>query len=227
MQAVTEPVIDLIESVGELGVGALLALETVLPPIPSEVILPFAGYAAATGRLDPVLAWAAATVGSVVGAFILYGLGRALGYERLLDLSRRRWFFLLSTADLNRGHRFFAKHGRAVVFFGRFIPLVRSVVSVPAGIERMPAPRFAALTAAGSGIWNALFIAAGYQLGENYAVIEQWIAPVSTAVVVSLAAALVWLVVRRRRAVDGAFSDAGDGDGSTERAANEFELTSR
>ena len=206
MQAVTEPVIDLIESVGELGVGALLALETVLPPIPSEVILPFAGYAAATGRLDPVLAWAAATVGSVVGAFILYGLGRALGYDRLLDLSRRRWFFLLSTADLNRGHRFFAKHGRAVVFFGRFIPLVRSVVSVPAGIERMPAPRFAALTAAGSGIW---------------------IAPVSTGVVVALAAGLVWLVVRRRRAVDGESSDVVDGDSSSKPAEPELELTSR
>jgi membrane protein DedA with SNARE-associated domain len=91
----------------------------------------------------------------------------------------------------------------------------------------MPAPRFAALTAAGSGIWNALFIAAGYQLGENYAVIEQWIAPVSTGVVVALAAGLVWLVVRRRRAVDGESSDVVDGDSSSKPAEPELELTSR
>lgn len=208
MQSVTGPVVDVIESIGEVGVGALLALETVLPPIPSEVVLPFAGFAAASGRLDPVLAWVAATIGSLVGAYLLYGLGRTVSYERLEELAGRRWFILFGQRDLARGHRFFERHGSAIVFFGRFIPLVRSIVSVPAGLERMPLPRFTLLTAAGSGVWNGLFIWAGYRLGENYAVVERWVAPVSTVVVVLVVLGVVWLAVRRRRELDAADDQA-------------------
>lgn len=199
MQFVTGPVVDLIESIGEVGVGVLLALETVLPPIPSEVVLPFAGFAASSGRIDPVLAWAAATIGSLVGAFLLYGLGRKVSYARLEELAGRRWFILFGQRDLARGHRFFERHGSAIVFFGRFVPLVRSIVSVPAGLDRMPLGRFTLLTAAGSGMWNALFIWAGYRLGEDYALVEGWISPVSKVVVVLVVLGLVWLALRRRR----------------------------
>ena len=199
MQSITGPVVDVIESIGEVGVGALLALETVLPPIPSEVVLPFAGFAAASGRIDPVLAWVAATIGSLVGAYILYGLGRTVSYERLEELAGRRWFILFGQRDLARGHRFFERHGSAIVLVGRFIPLVRSVVSVPAGLDRMPLGRFTVLTAAGSGVWNALFIWAGYRLGEDYATVEGWISPVSKGVVVLVVLGLVGLALRRRR----------------------------
>lgn len=225
MQSFTGPVVDVIESIGEVGVGVLLALETVLPPIPSEVVLPFAGFAAASGRIDPVLAWVAATVGSLVGAYILYGLGRKVSYERLEHLAGRRWFVLFGRRDLARGHRFFERHGSAIVFFGRFVPLVRSIVSVPAGLDRMPLGRFTLLTAAGSGVWNALFIWAGYRLGEDYEVVEGWISPVSKVVVALVVLAVVWLAVRRRReqvAVDQAVA-RGDAVEEAERIVLEEE----
>jgi membrane protein DedA with SNARE-associated domain len=212
VQSVTGPVVDLIDSIGEVGVGVLLALETVVPPIPSEVVLPFAGFAASSGRIDPFLAWVAATIGSLLGAYLLYGLGRKVSYERLEDLAGRRWFILFGQRDLARGHRFFERHGSAIVFFGRFVPLVRSIVSVPAGLERMPLGRFTLLTAAGSGVWNALFIVLGYRLGQDYTVVERWISPLSKVVVALVALALVWLAVRRRReqrAVDEAVAQGG------------------
>lgn len=199
MQSVAGPVVDLIEQIGEVGVGLLIALETVVPPIPSEVVLPFAGYAAAEGRIDPVLAWVAATLGSLAGALLLYWVGARWTYDRLHDLAGRPWFVLFGQRDLERGHAFFGRHGSAVVLVGRFIPFVRSVVSVPAGLERMPLPRFVLLTAIGSGTWNAVFLLLGYRLGEEFTVVEQWLAPVSTGVVLLLALGLLWLALRRRR----------------------------
>ncbi len=199
MQSITGPVVDVIESVGEVGVGALIALETVLPPIPSEVILPFAGFAAADGRLNAPLAWVCATVGSLVGASILYWLGLALSYERLYHLAGKPWFFLFGQRDLDRGFRFFDRHGSVVVLVGRFIPFIRSVVSVPAGMDRMPLPRFLALTGLGSGIWNAAFIWLGFRLREDYEVVEQYMGPASRVVLGLCVLVLVWLVVRRVR----------------------------
>jgi membrane protein DedA with SNARE-associated domain len=195
-------VVDVIERIGAPGVGALIALENVFPPIPSEIILPFAGFSSAQGDVNAVAAWIAATIGAVVGAWILYGVGAAIGYDRVHELAGKRWFVLFGQKDLERGERFFDQHGGKVIFFGRFIPLVRSIVSVPAGIERMPIARFTALTALGSSIWNVLFIWAGYELGDRWERVEGWIQPISYAVVLLLAAALVWLALRKRRAVE-------------------------
>ncbi|MGL5928757.1 MAG: DedA family protein [Dermatophilaceae bacterium] len=202
----------LIESIGELGVGLLIALETVLPPIPSEVILPFAGFAAAQGQIDPVLAWVAATVGSLTGAGVLYWLGAALSYERIEYLAERRWFPLFSRRDLERGFAIFDRYGAVVVLLGRLIPIVRSVVSLPAGVSRMPLPRFLALTAVGSGIWNGIFIALGYRLREDYALVEQWVGPFATGVLVVAVLAVVWLAVRRRRQLRAAAGQGEDPD---------------
>ncbi|MGE3621548.1 MAG: DedA family protein [Acidimicrobiia bacterium] len=199
-------VVDVVERLGEGGVGALIALENVFPPIPSEVILPFAGFSASRGDIDVVLAWVCATLGALVGAWILYGVGAAVGYERVHHLAGKRWFVLFGQKDLERGERFFNRHGSQVVFFGRFIPLVRSIVSVPAGIDRMPLARFTALTAIGSGVWNAVFIAAGYQLGDRWEQVEGWIAPAGYAVLALLAAAAAWLIVRRVRTLRAARS---------------------
>lgn len=192
-------VVDVVDRVGEVGVGALIALENVLPPIPSEIILPFAGFSSSRGDLNVVLAWAAATIGAVVGAWILYAVGRILSYDRVHDLAGKRWFVLFSQSDLERGDRFFDRYGNYIVLFGRCIPLVRSVVSVPAGMEEMPIARFTALTVIGSGVWNAIFIALGYQLGERWEDVEGWVAPASYAVLGLLLVALVWLVVRKVR----------------------------
>ena len=208
LPAVSDWVVDVIERLGAVGVGLLIFLENVLPPIPSEVILPFAGYAAQQGRLNVGAAWAAASAGSLAGALVLYAIGASIGEERLRELSRKRWFVFFGEKDFNRGDRFFEKYGNQVVFFARFIPLVRSVVSVPAGLERMALGRFMLLTLAGSAIWNAVFIGAGWVLGDNWDVIEGYMGPLSYLVVALLAAALVVLVARKVRRVPDAVIEA-------------------
>lgn len=192
-------VVDVIERLGAVGVGLLIFLENVLPPIPSEIILPFAGFTAQQGELNVVAAWVSASAGSLAGAFLLYGIGAFIGEERLRELSRKRWFVFFGEKDFDRGDRFFERYGNQVVFFARFIPLVRSVVSVPAGLERMNLVRFGLLTLAGSAIWNALFIGAGWVLGENWDVVEGYMGPLSYLVVALLAVAGVFLIVRKVR----------------------------
>ena len=199
LPAVSDWVVDVIDRLGAIGVGLLIFLENVLPPIPSEVILPFAGFAAQRGQINVASAWLAASIGSLLGALVLYGIGAFIGEERLRELSRKKWFIFFGEKDFNRGDRFFEKYGNQVVFFARFIPLVRSVVSVPAGLERMNLPRFLVLTFAGSAIWNALFIGAGWVLGDNWDVVEGYMGPLSYLVVALLAVALVVLVVRKVR----------------------------
>jgi membrane protein DedA with SNARE-associated domain len=193
-------VVDVIDKLGPLGIGALIALENVVPPIPSEIILPFAGFSANRGDLNVLAAWVAATIGSLIGAWILYGVGALIGEERIELLASKRWFVLFGQSDLERGEKFFDRHGGWIVFFGRFIPLVRSIVSVPAGVERMPLLKFSLLTMAGSAIWNAVFIAAGYELGSRWDQVEGWIQPASYVVVVLLLIGLGWLTLRKIRA---------------------------
>jgi membrane protein DedA with SNARE-associated domain len=200
LSGITEWVVDVIDSIGEVGVGLLIAAENIFPPIPSEAILPFAGFSASQGDINVVLAWVAATIGALVGAWFLYGVGALIGYDRLRVLAGQRWFVLFSEADLQRGERFFDRHGTWIVFFGRFIPLVRSIVSVPAGATRMPLPTFTLLTAVGAGIWNAVFITIGYQLGERWERVEGWVTPIGYAVLVALALWLLWLATRKVRA---------------------------
>ena len=197
LHGITKWVVDVIDSIGEVGVGLLIAAENIFPPIPSEAILPFAGFSASQGDINVVLAWVAATVGALVGAWFLYGVGALIGYERLRALAAQRWFILFGVADLDRGERFFERHGTQIILVGRFIPLVRSIVSVPAGAIRMPLPTFTLLTAIGAGIWNAVFIAIGYQLGERWERVERWVTPVGYAVVALLALWLVVLAVRK------------------------------
>ena len=201
--SITDWIIDVVDAIGEVGVGALIALENIFPPIPSEAILPLAGYRAEAGELNVVLAWLAATAGALFGALVLYGIGAWFGYERLDHLAAKRWFVFFGRGDLDRGKRFFDRHGGAIVFFGRCVPLVRSIVSVPAGIDRMPLVRFCLFTALGSAIWNAAFIGAGWVLGDRWERVEGWVQPASYAVVALLlvvGAALMWRTIRRRRA---------------------------
>ncbi len=197
--AAADGLLGIVDRVGEVGVGVLIALENLFPPIPSEVILPFAGFRAERGELDLTLAWVAATVGALVGALVLYAVGAWVGSERLHELSGKRWFVVLSQRDYERGERFFERHGGKIVLLGRCVPLVRSVVSIPAGVARMPLARFCAYTVAGSALWNALFIGAGYQLGQNYHRVEAWVSPIAYAVVVTLVFWVVWLTARKLR----------------------------
>ncbi len=197
--AATERLLGIVDRVGEVGVGVLVALENLFPPIPSEVILPFAGFRAERGELDLVLAWVAATLGALVGALVLYAVGAGVGSQRLHELAGKRWFVILSQKDYERGERVFDRHGAKFVLFGRCVPLVRSVVSIPAGVARMPLARFCAYTLAGSAVWNALFIGAGYQLGQNYARVDQFVSPLAYTVLAAFIVWLAWLTSRKIR----------------------------
>jgi membrane protein DedA with SNARE-associated domain len=196
---VAEWIFGIIDSLGAIGVGLLILLENVVPPIPSEVILPLAGYRASTGAFNVFAVWIAATLGALLGALILYGLGAWLGYERLHRLAGHRWFILASQKDIDRGDELFDTHGGKIVLLARCVPLVRSIVSVPAGLSGMPILRFSLFTAIGSGIWNAVFIGLGWFLGENWDQVEQYLGPISYVVVGLLLIGLVVLIVRRRR----------------------------
>jgi membrane protein DedA with SNARE-associated domain len=188
-----------VDRLGEVGVGLLIFLENIVPPVPSEVILPLAGFRARTGALNVWLVWPAATAGSVLGALVLYGVGAWLGYDRLHALAGKRWFILTSQSDLDRGDRIFERHGGKMVLLGRCVPLIRSVVSIPAGIAKMPLPRFLTLTAAGSGVWNALFIGLGWILGDQWGRVQGWLGPVSYVVIGLVVVGLAWLAVRKLR----------------------------
>jgi membrane protein DedA with SNARE-associated domain len=196
---VADWVVTVIDRLGPVGVGLLIALETVVPPIPSELILPLAGFRARSGAMHPVTVWAAATVGAVLGALALYGLGARLGYRRLHRLAGRRWFFLASQDDLERGRRLFERHGSWVVAAARCVPVLRSLVSLPAGVAGMPLPKFTLLTAVGAGVWNAAFIAAGWLLAEKWREVDRYAGPAGVAMTVAVVAGLAVLAWRRSR----------------------------
>ncbi|MGK5679005.1 DedA family protein [Actinoplanes sp. URMC 104] len=200
MGGLTGWVASVIESLGEVGVGLLVALENVVPPIPSEIVLALAGYLASEGRVNLVLVFLAATAGSVVGALVLYWLGHALGEERL-----RRWLDhipLVDADDLDKADRWFERHAQAAVLFGRCAPVVRSLISIPAGANHMPLMQFTLFTAIGSGVWNAIFVGGGYALGSRWQNLEKYSDWFNYAIYVLLAVTIAsWIVkkVRKRR----------------------------
>jgi membrane protein DedA with SNARE-associated domain len=190
-------IFDVISTLGYLGLALLLVAENLFPPIPSEIVLPLAGFVVGRGDLGFWPALLAATAGSVVGALILYALGRYGG--RGLVLRYGQWL-RVSAKDLERAEGWFRRYGDWVVLGARVVPLARSVVSIPAGTMKMSLLRFTVLTALGSGVWNALLIGAGVSLGANWTRIQDWVGSYSDVVLVLLAgAAAVFLVVRHWR----------------------------
>ena len=189
--------VDIMERLGGPGAGLVIALENLFPPLPSEVILPLAGFTASQGTftLQGAILWT--TLGSFVGALALYSLGAALGRERFRAIWGR--LPLVNMEDLDRTEAWFDRHGRKAVFFGRMIPIFRSLISIPAGIERMALPVFLALTLAGSLIWNTIFVLAGYQLGENWHLVEGYAGILQKVVIVVVVLAVGWFVVQRVR----------------------------
>ncbi|WP_295045793.1 DedA family protein [uncultured Paracoccus sp.] len=182
---------------GALAIAALMFLENVFPPIPSELIMPLAGFNAARGGTPLWQAMLAGGLGSLAGAYFWYAIGRAFGRDRLRALIARhgRWL-TLNLSEFAAAERWFHRHGNAIVFFGRFIPTVRTLISIPAGIERMPLGRFLLFTAMGSFIWSGGLALAGYLLEDQYERVEGWINPLSTAVVVTVVVIYVWRVIR-------------------------------
>jgi membrane protein DedA with SNARE-associated domain len=186
---------DVIDRFGEVGVGVLSFAETVFPPIPSEIILSLSGYLAERGRMNVVLVVVAATLGSLLGALVLYALGAWFGEERA-----KRWLCrlpLVEPSDFENSSRWFQRHGSGVVFFGRFVPIVRSLVSLPAGAQKMSLIPFIVYTTAGSAIWNTALVGAGYALGTQYEKIENYTQYLDYVVIVGVLGFAAWFVAPR------------------------------
>jgi membrane protein DedA with SNARE-associated domain len=185
---------DTITAMGEVGVGLLILLETVVPPVPSEVVLALAGFLASQGVLNVALVIVAATLGGYIGAVILYSFGRRLGEERAIHLMAK--LPLVEREDFERSAEWLRGHGNEAVFYGRLVPLVRSLISLPAGAVRMPFLKFSVLTILGSAIWNSVLIVGGYALGSQYALIAEYSDYLNYALYVGLAGLLGWLLFR-------------------------------
>jgi membrane protein DedA with SNARE-associated domain len=192
-------IIGLIEQSGYLGIAFLMFLETLFPPIPSELIMPLAGVAAAQSELSLALAIASGTAGAMLGNIIWYLAARALGHDRLRPIVMRHGKWLtVNWSDVERAHRWFDAHGVAFVFVARVLPTVRTLVSVPAGLLDMRFRNFVVASTAGTAIWTTILATAGYRLRENFTDIERVIEPVSNAVLVTLVAAYLWRLLRHK-----------------------------
>lgn len=189
--------VDVMEKLGGPGAGAIVALENLFPPIPSEVVLPLAGFTASQGKMTLVGAIFWTTLGSVVGALLLYGIGAWLGRDRLLRVVD--WMPGVDVADVEKAEAWFDRHGKSAVFLGRMVPLIRSLISIPAGLERMPIGLFTLLTAIGSLIWNSVLIGAGYALGDQWGKVEGYVKYLQYAVIAAILVLLVAFVVKKLR----------------------------
>ena len=193
--------VSLMDTLGGVGAAITVGMDNLFPPIPSELVLPLAGFAASQGVFSFVGALLWTTLGSVVGAVIVYYLGMWLGRERTRSLIAR--IPLVKASDFDRTEKWFVKHGTKAVLFGRMVPMFRSLISLPAGIERMRIGTFLALTTVGSLAWNSIFVSAGYALGANWRLVQDYAGIFQKVVLALVLAAMVAFVVTRLRARKG------------------------
>lgn len=199
-----EWIVGIVSQLGYLGVALLMFLENVFPPIPSELIMPMAGFAAARGDLNFALVIMAGVVGSMLGALPWYYAGRLLGAERLKRWADRhgRWL-TVSAGDVDAASSWFKRRGGMAVFLGRLVPAVRTLISVPAGIARMELLPFLALSAGGTLLWTGLLAGAGYLLEGHYAIVADYIDPVSKLIVAGIIVAYLFRLVQHRPRTPG------------------------
>ncbi|WP_374294875.1 DedA family protein [Sphingomonas sp.] len=192
----TDFILNLIAWGGYFGIFLLMALENVVPPVPSEVIMGLGGMAVARGDMAmiPLILWG--TLGTTAGNYFWYYIGRHIGYERFRPFVDRhgRWL-TMEWEDVERLHRFFVKHGQWVVFVFRFMPAFRTIISLPAGMTRMPLWRFLVWTFAGSTIWNAILAYAGLLLGSRFEVLDRYVGPAAVALTVMIIIGYIWRVI--------------------------------
>lgn len=189
------------ETLGAPGVGIAIFLESAFPPIPSEVVLPLAGFTASQGSMGLVDAIVWATVGSLLGAYLLYFVGHLVGADRLRKIAD--WLWLVEAADVDKSIAWFDKYGSPSVFFGRMVPGIRSLISIPAGIDRMGLVKFTLWTTLGSAIWNSILVYLGFTLGENWHTVTDYMEEFSLIIkillVIAFVALTIWLVRRQRK----------------------------
>mgnify|MGYP001142726420 FL=1 len=178
---------EIITDLGYVGIALLMLLEAVFPPIPSELIVPFAGFAAGQGQLNVFGVILAATIGSLVGMLPWYFAGRLFGLERVKWLADRigRWF-AFNADEIDNAASLFERWGKPIVLVGRLFPILRTLISVPAGLARMNFPTFALFSAIGMLIWNSVLVGAGYLLHEHYHLVEAWLDPLSWVVLIAV-----------------------------------------
>ncbi|MGV0433317.1 DedA family protein [Corynebacterium sp. 20_84] len=200
MSAIIDFIVSLMDTLGAPGVGIAILLENLFPPIPSEVVLPLGGFTVAQGSLNFISVFIWATIGSVVGAYILYGIGAWLGADRLRAIAD--WMWLVKASDVDKSLAWFDKYGRPSILFGRLIPGIRSLISIPAGLDRMNLLTFGLWTALGSAVWNFILILLGFKLGENWEAVTGYIDQYSKVVYVILILILLgFLIFFIRRAI--------------------------
>ena len=199
MSQVSAWVLIIMAKFGYLGIIFAMFAENVFPPIPSELIMPAAGFAVARGDLNLILVILAGTLGSVLGALPLYYLGRLLNEDRLMVFTEKYGkYVFVKPSDIRSSSVWFDKHGSKAVFFGRMVPGIRSFISIPAGMSKMPILPFLVFTALGSSIWTSLLTIAGYYFGENYEVIEIMLAPYSKGfLLLAVVIIIAWFIKRR------------------------------
>lgn len=196
-----EWITNTMSSLGYLGIGLLMFLENLFPPIPSELIMPLAGFTVARGQMQFIPAIAAGVLGTVIGALPWYYTGKILGTERLQHLADKygKWISI-SSKDITKADRWFDQHGSRAVFFCRLVPGVRTLISLPAGISEMHLVPFLLYSTLGTTLWVGLLTYLGYILGDNYELVDEYLAPVSKIVVVTLFIAFIlWLVRKNMR----------------------------
>jgi membrane protein DedA with SNARE-associated domain len=189
-------ILSIMESSGYAGIFFLMILETVFPPIPSEVVLPLAGFASARGDLNIIIVILVTTLGGLVGCMPWYLLGRLYGIRRLKHMSEKYGRILtLTPDDIEDAQAWFNRHGHLAVLFGRLMPTVRSLISVPAGIAKMPIAPFLFYSFIGTAIWNMLLLFSGYVLESQYEKISGYVDFFSNAIIVSFVSIYVYRVV--------------------------------
>lgn len=196
-----EWITNTMESLGYLGIGLLMFLENLFPPIPSELIMPLAGFTVAKGDMQLIPAIVAGVVGTVLGAFPWYYGGKFFGESRLKQLADRygKWI-TVSGADIDKANNWFKRHGGKAVFLGRLVPGVRTLISLPAGLNDMPFLPFVLYSTIGTILWVSLLTYAGYLLGDNYELVEKYLGPVSKIVLLSLIIGFgIWVARRNLR----------------------------
>jgi len=194
-----EWVVNLIEQSGYLGVGFLMFLETVFPPIPSEIIMPVAGVAAAKGELDLSLVILSGTAGAMLGNIFWYLAARTLGIERLRPLIRDHGKWLtVNWKEVQRAQRWMEGHGTAFVLIGRLVPTVRSLVSIPAGLLKMRFRSFFFASTLGTFAWTAMLAGAGFQLRSDFERVDQFVAPIANAVLIAIVLLYFWRLITHK-----------------------------
>ncbi len=194
-----DKIVEIVSALGYVGVFLLMLLENIFPPIPSELIMPLAGFVAARGDLNFIAVILVGTAGSVVGALPWYYAGAKLGQKRMKHFAERWGHWLtLSPEDVDKASDWFDRHGKGAVFFGRLIPAVRTLISVPAGIAGMSMTKFLIYSTLGSLIWTALLALAGYLLESQYQKVSVYLNPVSTAIVVLMVLYYLYRLIRQR-----------------------------